>query len=330
MYYETYRKKSKGAKKAPKRRGRRRLLKALFRLLAILIALTVVCALALYALPVSMFMVEPEGVTLSLTPNLPTNRINILLLGADELSQSTQRSDAILIASVGYGTLKLTSVLRDTWVDIPGHGPGKLNSAYAYGGPELLMRVLNETFDLNIMHYICADYVTLVELVDAIGGIDVEVSEAEMNEINAHLGLYEAGSIFRPMGYTAQPITAHGDSTHLTGLQALAVSRVRHLDTDIRRTGRQRVVLLGILNKIKSRLWNPFMLVRLARSLLKNIDTNLSTLQLISLGEKLLVGGKAATLPRMPIDGSFEEVDYALRITDRQANIDAFRAFVYD
>ena len=328
MYYEPY-------KKRPGRRERRRrrgpggcLARLVLRLVVLALVIAALAAGLLYALPPTLFSVEPEDSQLSLTDGLPASRVNILLLGTDLLRQNSQRSDSIIIASVGYRTLKLTSVLRDTIVEIPGHGRAKLNAAYAYGGPELVMRTLNENFRLNIMHYIAADFVSLVEIVDAAGGVDIEITDAEREQINYNVK--SARKVFRPLGYTATELLQSGENTHLTGLQALGYARIRKIDSDVTRAFRQRKLLAALLGKIRGNLWNPVMLVRLSRAVMNSTQTNMSVAQLISLGEKALVAGKPETLPRLPVDGSFDDDGSSLRITDWQMNIGAFQAFVYD
>ena len=112
MYYESYKKKP-----AKKRRVRRSfggwIAHFLLKLLSLALVILIVGAGILYALPVSLFCIEPEGYDLSLTDGLPSSRINVLLLGMDVLNDNSQRSDTIIIASIGYQTLKLTSVLRE-------------------------------------------------------------------------------------------------------------------------------------------------------------------------------------------------------------------------
>lgn len=331
MYYEEpYREKKRTSKGRSRRRKRSFggvLLELLLRLIALLLALALLGLGALYALPVSLFAVEPEGVELSLTDGLPEDRINVLLLGLDALRESRQRSDSVVIASVGYGKLKLTSVLRDTMVAIPGYGNGKLNAAYAHGGAELVMRTLNEAFDLNLMHYVAVDFASLVSVVDAIGGVEVDVTEAEAQLINQTMD--KDRSKFEPLGYTAPALTQSGERTHLNGVQALYFARIRKLDSDFSRTRRQRALLSAMLGKIRSGLWNPAMLVRLGRALANACVTNLSPLQLISLGLKALAAGAPEQL-RLPVDNTFTDDGSSLRIDDRQRNIDAFRMFAYD
>ena len=328
MYYEEpYRKHS------PRRRERRRatpggcLAHLALRLFALLLALIIFTVGLLYALPVSLFAVEPDDSQLSLTDGLPASRANILLLGLDMTRENSQRSDAVLIASIGYNQLRLTSILRDTLVNIPGHGSGKLNAAYAHGGPELVMRTLNEAFDLNLMHYLAVDFTALVGLVDALGGVEVNVTEAEMTRINQNLDA--ARSQFESMGYTAPLLTQCGENTRLNGVQALYYARIRKLDSDFMRASRQRALLEAMLKKLRANLWNPALIVRFFQALSRSVDTNLSLVEFLSLGEKVLLAGAPEQM-RLPVENSYTDDGANLTITDRQANIDAFRIFAYD
>ena len=334
MYYEEpYRNNRRNADPRRSRRSRRRkrsfggaLARLLGRLLALLVVLALAAAAILYALPVSLFAVEPEGVELSLTADLPDDRANILLLGLDALRESRQRSDTVIIASVGYGSLTLTSVMRDTLVDIPGHGPGKLNAAYANGGPELVMRALNEALELNILHYVAVDFAALVSVVDALGGVEVAVTEQEAALINQTMDADRHK--FEPLGYSAPPLAYGGERVHLNGVQALYFARIRKQDSDFQRTRRQRALLAAMREKLRASLWNPVVLIRLGKALTGAIDTNMSVVQLLSLGEKALLAD-APEAYRLPVDDSFTDDGSSLRIDDRQMNIDACRMNVY-
>lgn len=329
MYYEPYR----GKRKTPARsRGRRRgfgewLTLGLLRLIALALAVALLALGLLYALPPGLFAVEPEGVNLALTDGLPLNCVNVLLLGTDDLREGAQRSDAVMIASVGYGKFRLTSVMRDTLVDIPEHGRNKLNAAYAYGGPEMVMRTLNQNFGLNIMHYAQVDYVALVRVIDAIGGVNLAITDAERERLNATMR--EAKKIFAPLGYTAHEVTQYGDDIHLDGLQAASYARIRKIDSDYMRTSRQRTLIAAILNKIRSNLWNPAMLSRLWRTVMDSVNTNMSMLQILSLGEKALLAGSVEQL-RLPVEGSFTDDGAKLEVTSYPSNHEAFVHFVYD
>ncbi len=326
MYYESYQKKS------PRKRRRRKSFKAWFtglilRTLAVVILLAVVCAGALYALPVSFFMIEPRDKDLSLTDGLPSSHLNVLLMGVDVLSENSQRSDAMIVASIGYNDVKLTSFMRDMVVNIPGYGSGRLNSAYAHGGPELVMRTLNSNFGLNIMHYAAVDFVSLVEIIDAIGGVDIDITEAEMEQINNNV--YKSRKVFAPLGYTATALTEYGEDVHLNGLRALGYARIRKIDSDFMRTSRQRILLKAMIKGVRSRLWNPVMYVRLGNALIHSIETNMSVPQLVSLGGKALFACDVQQ-KRIPVEGSYTDNGATLKIDSYKANTDAFRAFVYE
>lgn len=326
MYYEPYKK-----RRAPRRKRRSFgawLAGGLARLLALALVALIVGAAVLYALPPSLFAVEPEnGAELSLTDGLPSSRCNVLLLGVDVLNESLQRSDTMIIASVGYGRLRLTSLLRDMKVDIPGHGSNRLNAAYAFGGPELVMKTINQDFGLNLMHYAVVDFVSLVKLVDAIGGVDVTITEAEMNEINRNV--HDARRIFQPLGYTAERLKKYGEHIRLSGMQALGYARIRKIDSDFGRTRRQRALLEAMLERVRGSAWNPAMWARLIKTLPEIIHTNMSPVQLVSLAEKAVMAGNVAQL-HLPVDGSYRDNGSTLRITDFRANTDAFLEFAYN
>ena len=266
MYYEPYEKKRGRKRRRPRGGGLGRLIGLLLKLLALALA---VCA-GLYFLPTSLMMVEKsEG--LSPTDGLPGSPYNLLVLGVDTLSEGAQRSDTMMIASVSGGGVKLTSLQRDLMVSIPGHGQAKLNAAFAYGGPELTLRVVNETFGMNLVRYVVVDFTALVKMVDALGGVEVDVTEAEREQINKNVRY--SGRVFAPLGYTYEELTVCGENTHLSGLQALGYARIRKIDSDFVRTSRQRTVISAMLDALKARSWR---LVSFARAALQGIDTKLS------------------------------------------------------
>ena len=328
MYYEEYTKKSR--RSMWKRRGRRRSFRSwlgrkFLKLLVWVLVIAIAAVAGLYYLPVSLLMVEREG-NLSLTDGLPSSPMNVLVLGVDTEDNGAQRSDTMMIASIDRGALKLTSIQRDMLVDIDGHGNAKINAAYAYGGPELAVKTVNEAFDMNIMRYVVVDFTLLVKLVDALDGIHVDITETEMQHINSNV-LYSA-RVFRPLGYTATELKEYGEDVRLDGLQALGYARIRKIDSDFARTGRQRTVIDAMLRKLKGNLWNPVMVARFVLTGLEGIETNLSPVELISLGEKAMMSGGIDQL-RLPLDGTFSDNGSSLKVTDRNRNISRLREFVY-
>lgn len=325
MYYETY----VPQRRKKKRRRRRSCLGMLgrffFKLLAVLLLLAVVAAGGLYLMPTALFMVEPD-VELSLTDGLPSSPFNVLVLGVDTLSDGGQRSDTMIVASIGGESLRLTSIQRDMLVDIAGHGKNKINAAYAFGGPELAMRTVNEALDLNLMRYVVVDFKVLVELVDALGGIEMDITEAEMEHINKNV--WSSRRVFAPLGYTATELTEYGENIRLNGLRALGYARIRKLDSDFMRTSRQRAVIDAMLKRLKAQLMNPMVMADFISAGLNGVQTNLSPVEMVSLGEKALFCGAVEQL-RLPVNGSFEDDGSSLTVTDRARNVESFRNFVY-
>ncbi len=327
MYYDDYKKRQKKQKRGRKRRSFGEWLgQGILKLVALVLAVLLISVGLIYALPPSLFMVEPEGVNLALMDGLPTGCLNVLLLGTDDLRDGAQRSDAMIIASIGYGKFRLTSLMRDTVVDIPGHGQNKLNAAFAFGGPELAMRTVNQNFGLNIMHYAQVDYVALVRVIDALGGVELNITDAEQARLN--VAMLKVRSVFQPLGYTAHELTQYGEDIHLDGLQALSYARLRKIDSDFMRTSRQRTLLNAIAKKLRDNLWNPVLLYRLVRVVMDNVHTNMSALQILSLGEKALLAGECEQL-RLPVDGSYEDDGSKLTIVNMNANRGAFMEFAY-
>ena len=332
MYYDTYRGKN--------RSGRRRrsggcgswLLGLVFKLIALALVLALIAAGVLYDMPVALMNVEPGGVDLALTDGLPGSRVNVLLLGLDYMDEGQQRSDAMMIASVGYDGAKITSIMRDTLVDIPGHGQHKLNSAYSYGGAEMTMRVINETFDLNITNYAAVDLRTLVDLVDAMGGVEVSIEENEISHLNSCAwNTYKKIIQLDPSKYQhyadSKLVTTAGVQL-LDGLFATAYTRIRHADSDYMRTARQREVLSAMVTRLRENFYKPQIYVNLYNVLKSSVDTNLSLPELISLGEKVLVSGKIETL-RAPANEYIVDNGSFITITNPEENVRSVHEFIY-
>ena len=334
MYYDTYR-----GKKPSRRRRRGRmsctgwLMASLMKLIAFVLVLVLIVVGALYALPVALMNIEPAAAELSLTDNLPGSRVNVLLLGLDFMAEGHQRSDAMMVASVGYGGLRLSSLMRDTMVEIPGHGRGKLNSAYALGGANLAMRTVNLAFGLNITNYVVVDMKTLVDLVDAVGGVDVGVEENEIENLNKNAwDTYKKVSSIDAQRYAhyanSQPVTQAGDQT-LDGIFATGYARIRYTDSDYMRAARQREVLSGIIRKMRENFYNPMLYLRLWDVYRNSIQTNLALPEVISLAEKVLVSGEIET-NRFPKNEHMQDNYSSIEIVNSRENIRSVHEFIYN
>ena len=188
---------------------------------------------------------------------------NIAIFGLDsrDNSFSNSRSDCIIIVSINKKTndVKLTSVYRDTYVDIEGRGLDKITHAYAYGGPELAINTLNKNLDLNITEFVTVNFDTVETIVDSIGGITLTITDSEASQI----------------GFSS------GGTYTLDGKEALAYSRIRKIDSDYQRTERMRTVLEAVFNKVKKQELSE--ISNFVDIVLPHISTNMSTNSIISL-----------------------------------------------
>ncbi len=150
---------------------------------------------------------------------------NILLIGTDSRGEDRGRSDSMILLSINSKTDKITmcSLMRDMYVQIPGYGSNKLNAAYSYGGPELLMDTIEENLYIEIDDYVTVNFVSFANIVDAVGGVEIEVSDNEADAMNVLLQSPEGVSFF---GEPSESDLLDGGGTYnLSGKQALCYSR---------------------------------------------------------------------------------------------------------
>ena len=177
---------------------------------------------------------------------------NLLLIGVDRRDKSWNgNSDAMILISVNRGTKKVTmmSFMRDLYAEIEGHGTGKLNSACAIGGPELLVSTLKSNYDVDIDNYACTDFASMSELIDELGGVEIEVTDAEAEYANG-LIWDMAGLI----GVDPEPHYFSGAGYYnCDGLQTVAYARIRFVgNNDYQRTQRQRDIIEQLVRKASS------------------------------------------------------------------------------
>ncbi|MFU7516448.1 LCP family protein [Clostridium sp. HCS.1] len=223
---------------------------------------------------------------------------NIALFGLDSTDGETGRSDSIMIATVDpvHNKVKLTSIMRDSYVYIEGYGNDKINHAYAYGGPELSIRTINENFGLNIEDFVSVNFSSLPKIIDILGGVDIEITEEELQYINSYIN-----DINNKDGSNS-PHIAYAGLQHLDGTQALAYSRIRYTaGGDYKRTERQRTVLEALFKKLTSASIGSYN--SLLNEVLPYVQTNLNAGDILSLGTKVLGIGNNLEQDRFPRDG---------------------------
>ncbi len=230
---------------------------------------------------------------------------SMLLIGSDSRTAGTEgRSDAMILITISdrTKTVHMTSLLRDMYVEIPGHDGNRLNAAYAYGGPELLMETVNQNFGTEVYHYAVVNFEAFAGLVDAVGGVELELTAEEVQWVNAYLNEYNE---LRGMPMETDYLdTSLSGNIHLNGAQALAYCRNRYIGTDFARTQRQRNVLSAVMKKLPSALLtNPGGLVN---GLFPNLTTNLTRGECMRL---MLMAGKLLSYDlvqdSLPLDGTY-------------------------
>lgn len=293
-------KQTKQTKKKKKSRFKSILIKILVIVAILLVAMYFMVGLAYHKMKyekidsVAMAPMKEDGVT------------NILLIGNDSRDNGEDgRSDAMILLSISNKTKKIymTSLLRDMYVEIPGHDPNRLNAAYSFGGAELLMETIEQNFDIKINRYVLVNFEAFANLVDAVGGVDLELSSEEIEYVNGYLVEYNM-LLDRPQG-TDNMDTSVSGLVHLNGAQALAYSRNRYLGTDFGRTERQRKVLSAVMGKLpKAVVTNPKGLID---GLMPNLTTNLTQLECYRLG---LDAGKLVSYEivqsSLPLEGTYQ------------------------
>lgn len=224
--------------------------------LCILLLLVVFAAIAVvYAKINKMDFVALDPDKLSINEGYEydeTGYLNVALFGLDTRENNEElgtRSDTIIIASLNRETkeVRMVSVYRDTLMQMEDRTYNKANSAYAFGEEEEAVAMLNRNLDMDIDHYVTVDFSAMVDVIDALGGIDVEVTEEEIFYLNGY-----AVEIIENTGVDTWAVTEPGYQ-HLTGVQATAYARIRYTEgDDFRRTERQRLVLTKIAEKAQA------------------------------------------------------------------------------
>ena len=217
--------------------------------------------------------------------------VNILLIGNDSRQNGEDgRSDAMILLSISSKTktIYMTSLLRDMYVDIPEHDGNRLNAAYSFGGAELLMETVEQNLDIPVNRSVLVNFEAFANLVDAVGGVELELTTGELEYVNGYLQEYNILTN-RPQG-TDNMDTSQPGLVHLNGPQALAYCRNRYIGTDFGRTERQRKVLTAIIKKLPAAVGTNY--GELMDGLMPNLTTNLTQNECYRLS---LMAGKLLT-----------------------------------
>ncbi len=238
------------------------------------------------------------------------NIINILLVGQDTYSYSQRsRTDTMILCTINkeQKTLTMTSFMRDLYVSIPGYLDQRLNVPYVLGGFNKLYQTLETNFGVQVDHGIAVNFSSFPKVIEAVGGVTVDLSEAEARYMNR-----------QNPDWAMSP-----GRVQLDGEQALCYSRIRKIDSDFNRTSRQREVLTAVLNKAKK--LSLTQLYDLVDTLIPLVSTDMTDAEIIGTAMEIapLLTDMTIVTQRIPVDGEYKStmINYmAVLVPDREAN----------
>lgn len=208
---------------------------------------------------------------------------NIVIFGVDSRSNSLEKgthSDTIIIASLNRETkdVKLVSIYRDTYANIPDTGYKKINAAYFNGGYSLALSTINKNFDLDITEYVTVNFKAVVDAVDLVGGITLDITQEELPLVNGYVN-----SLNKINGTSVAHLKSAGTQL-VNGTQATAYARIRYTKgADFKRTERQRIVIQKLFEKVKSS--DLATINKFIDTIFPQVATNLDKKEILSLAK---------------------------------------------
>lgn len=269
---------------------------------------------------------EPDNEGLKLVNGLYRDDmvVNILLMGVDDYQPNDPgRTDSMMLLTLDtrHQQLKVTSFMRDMYVAIPGKSSNRINTAYSMGGPSLLVSTIEANFGIDIDRWVVVDFSAFNQIIDAMGGVEITLTQAEANLINQ---------------YSGDPRWNLGEGTYtLSGAQARYYSRIRAIGDDFERTQRQRNVIESIVNKFKNS--DIGTINNVLYNTLNLIQTNMSRNYILSLAANALTYLNYDMYQmRVPGDGQYDSTYVmignsraAVLVPDREACSQSLVDFVF-
>jgi len=270
-------------KKKPSRNIKKKSGKMKVAILSILAVILIGVAVGIgyaYSLISKVDTVTIDQQSLDVTPQIDSQYkdiTNIALFGIDSTDGVAGRSDSIMILTIDKtrSNVRISSIMRDSYVAIKGHGNDKITHAYAFGGPELAISTLNTNFQLNVKDFAAVNFSSLPKIIDYLGGIDVNITSGDLQYINGYID-----SINSVNNTSSGHIYSKG-LQQLNGTQSLAYARIRYDGGDQERTQRHRTVLEALFNKIKATSKTKYPAI--LEQLLPLVKTSLSSTDLLSI-----------------------------------------------
>lgn len=276
--------------------------------------------------------IDPSSIQLDSAVQADQNSdvINILLCGEEAIHDDRGRTDSIMIATINQkdNRLSLTSIMRDTYVKIPGFSDNKINAAYHNGGMKTLIETIKENFGISVDGYVLVNFDSFEKIIDAVGGVDIELSSEEASYLNR-------------TNYISNPSNRNVSVgvNHMNGNQALGYARVRYVNKDgnvgdFARTLRHRTVMTAVYKKMMSK--STLELVAMIPDILPLLTTNIKKADLInyltagvSVREK---NSKLRTL-NVPIEGCYKitrvRTMSVILASPLDANVKKMHKFIY-
>ena len=257
---------------------------------------------------------------------------NILLLGVEAIGSgiASGRTDSIMIATVNtkQKTLGLTSIMRDSYVEIPGYGSSRINSAFGKGGINTVYETIAANYGIRLDGSAIVSFETFQKVIDDLGGVEIEITPAEAEYLNT------TNYVSKKSNRNLKP-----GVNHMNGNQALGYARVRYRATldgskdDFGRTSRHRRVMAAIFKEVKKS--NPITLVKILDTIFSQVQTDIKKTNASSyLAEvlELSIDGVPLDNLRLPIDGTFQpaKINRASVVTfDAAPNKEALVNFIF-
>lgn len=231
---------------------------------------------------------------------------NILLLGIDTRSAGSMkgRSDVMMILSINENLkqISIVSIMRDSYVNIPGCAPNKINAAYVFGGADLAIKTVERSFGVDIDKYAVVNFYGFMDIINALGGIELDIEQGELKQLNKYIKEINKKQDLPP---DTENLYNYGKNTHVTGRQAMGYVRNRYYGNgDYMRTQRQRNVIMAILNKLDSASVSE--LINVVEITADNTRTDYTSSEILSLATNAPEYLKYDIVQdRLPRDGTF-------------------------
>ncbi len=256
--------------------------------------------------------------------------INILICGEEAIGGGRGRTDSIMIATINThdNNLRLTSIMRDTYVQIPGFSDNKINAAYHNGGMKTLKKTIKQNFGISVDGYVLVNFDSFQQVIDALGGIEIELSEEEVSYLNRtnYISDYSNHNL-------------HVGVNHMNGNQALGYARVRYVSKDgqygdFARTLRHRTVMTAIYKKLMDK--SSLELIAMVPKLMPLVTTDIKKKDLVNyLYQGVSVRSKNSKLETLnvPVEGGYQITRVrsmsVILPSDLDKNVKEMQKFIY-